>query len=80
MRNPSPTRITLGAIQPVKNRSQKRFQERRPLPRWSRIARSTDRRAPPSSPKTSAGLFSTASRHTSSVCHIEEGEASPNRL
>ena len=41
----------------------------------SRSSRRLDARGgrPPASAKTSAGLFSTASRRTASVCHIEEG-------
>ena len=76
--NPSPMRISLGAIQPVKTRSQKPFQERRPLFEVvaDRALDGVDARRPPASAKTSAGLFSTASRRTSSVCHIEEWETS----
>ena len=37
-----------------------------------------DARHPPASPKTNTSLFSMASRCTSSVCHIEEGEESHN--
>ena len=74
MRNPSPTRISLGAIHPGKNRSKTQFQERRPLFEVvaDRALDGVDARRP----RTSAGLFSTASRRTSSVCHIEEWETS----
>ena len=59
---------------PDKDRSQKPFQERRPLFEVvaDRALDGVDARRP----RTSAGLFSTASRRTSSVCHIEEWEAS----
>ena len=78
MRNPSPTRISLGAIYPGKNRSKTQFQERRPLFEVlaDRAIDGDDARRLPACPRTSAGLFSTASRRTSSVCHIEEWETS----
>ena len=61
-----------------KDRSQKPFQERRPLVEVlaDRAIDGDDARRLPACPRTSAGLFSTASRHTSSVGHIEEWETS----
>ena len=64
MRNPSPTRICLCAIHPVKDRSQKQFQKRQPLFEVlaDRALDGVDARHPPASPKTNTSLFSMASR------------------
>ena len=76
--NPSPTRIRLCDIHPTKIDRRSRFQERRPLFEVlaDRALDGDDARRLPACPRTSAGLFSTASRRTSSVCHIEEWETS----
>ena len=75
MRNPSPTRICLCAIHPVKDRSQKQFQKRQPLFEVlaDRALDGVDASRPPASAKTGVLTFHGLS---SSVCHIEEWETS----
>ena len=73
--NPSPTRICLCDMNKTRIHRRSHFRSRRPLFEVlaDRALDGVDARRLPACPRTSAGLFSTASRRTSSVCHIEEG-------
>ena len=76
--NPSPTRICLCDMNKTRIHRRSHFRSRRPLFEVlaDRALDGVDARRLPACPRTSAGLFSMASRRTSSVCHIEEWEAS----
>ena len=75
---PSPTGICLCDIHPTRIDRRRSFMSGGPCFEVvaDRAIDGDDARRLPACPKTSAGLFSTASRRTSSVCHIEEWETS----